>query len=660
MILRQIKQNLPATVLMLLILIIGGKYLFSGRMSTYPAYVHAWTQSDHLALAQNFQLNGFDFFHPATYNLLTKDGITQVDFPIHDYLVALLSYCLNTDLVSTFRWYTLLYSFLGIFFAFQLLLFFTKSAARSVLGASFLFTLPFLVYYENGFLPSAPSFANFIIGLYFVCVSQKNNSKKSFTWGVLFLSLAALARAPFFIFLFALFLQELWQSYRRKKWNLFQLGVPLVGIIAFIAYYVYNQYLATRYGSMFLSEWLYFKSWSHFIGTLQIASDRWGKQLMSPYHAVLLLALLVALFVRLKNRGFQSKQNVSLAHYFLLSSIGIVLFFFAFGQQFADHDYYYLDSFLPLVVMLLILGLNKLEIPKRWYSTLGTICMIFFFYFFSYAKQIQTLRYTPTYNDRVEYAYLTYKNAREDLTKWGVKPTDTLYVIEANSTNIPFTVFGNKGYTNLNSNEKYLSKELDNSLDYALIVDSFFYASTYKDYPEIIKRLERVNGNGALSLYRKSEKGLPNSFFENFIKEVHSNFDGSSNLSEEASIWVPSEVVSDSLGNSLKIQEINEYSLTIRDTIRKKLNHKKLRAQLVADFFQNDSSRIQVVCRIGDYYGTHYTINELPTIGKWQKAQFNYTIDPSKFEEGDEIVLYFWNPDKTVLYVDNLNLIIYQ
>ena len=78
-----LKKQLPSSLLMAFILIVGAVYLFQGTMSRYPAYVHAWTQSDRIAIAQNFQQNGFDFFHPATYNLLTKDGITQVDFPIH-------------------------------------------------------------------------------------------------------------------------------------------------------------------------------------------------------------------------------------------------------------------------------------------------------------------------------------------------------------------------------------------------------------------------------------------------------------------------------------------------------------------------------------------------------------------------------------------------
>src|SRR5690606_19204050 len=126
----------PATILMFIILIWGSYYLFNQSMSEYPSYVHAWTQSDRMGLAMNFQEKGFDFFHPSTYNLLTKDGVTQVDFPIHDYLAAAISSFFNSDLVFTFRFYNLIYSLIGLFFFFRLVLLITKSDRRAVWATS--------------------------------------------------------------------------------------------------------------------------------------------------------------------------------------------------------------------------------------------------------------------------------------------------------------------------------------------------------------------------------------------------------------------------------------------------------------------------------------------------------------------------------------------
>lgn len=656
--LSQVKKQLPSSILMLLILVVGSVYLFNGTMSKYPSYVHAWTQSDRIAIAQNFQENGFDFFHPATYNLLTIDGITQVDFPIHDYLVASISSLTNASIVSTFHWYNLIYSIAGLFFLFQLLLMFTKSPMRSILGTSFIFTLPFFVYYQNGFLPSTASFSNLFIGLYFMFNSVK--SKKGYTLGIIFITLAALARAPFFIFLFALLLTEIAQGVRFKNVKASRIIQLLVSVVIFIGYYAYNQYLGATYGSMFLNETLHFTSFSNFLEIVSGAADRWSQQLLSPFHAILLFALIGASFYQIKNLKQFSNRSKYLLSYLVISAIGVALFFIAFGRQFRDHDYYYIDSFLPLFTFWIIFMLANVSIPKRWYTFIGATCFIFFFYFFGHAKEIQTFRYTPPFDDRIEYATEVYRNTTDNLKEWGVTKTDTIYVIDANSTNIPFTIWGNKGYSNLKTRAPILGPELDSNFSYAAMVDSFFYNNVYKDYPQIINRLEKVNGNGELSLYKKSFNPNPNAFFDHLLFEGTSNYSNLNNLPKSATEWLPIIETDSVHGKALKIEGNNVYALTIKDTIRKKLDNKTLRAMLVGDYFQSDSSRMQVVFAVGDYYGVHYTISELKTIGKWQKKQFSFYVDPSKFKVGDQWAVYFWNPDKTTLTIDNTNFILFQ
>lgn len=650
----QLKKQLPSSILMLAILVIGAGYLFKDTMNKYPAYVHAWTQSDRIAIAQNFQQNGFDLFHPATYNLLTKDGITRVDFPIHDYAVAIISSITNTSVVPVFHWYNLIYSIIGLFFLFQLLLLFTKSPMRSILGTTFVFTLPFFVYYQNGFLPSTASFANLFIGLFFIFNSSI--TKKGYTLGVVFITLAALARAPFFIFLFGLLLSELLQEIRFKNLKPLKLIQLFVGVLLFIGYYAYNQYLGNTYGSMFLTETLHFTSFSNFIEVISGAVDRWTDQLMSPYHAILLLLLICTCLYQYKRLSNSSNRLTFLLSYLLISSTGISFFFFAFGRQFIDHDYYYIDSFLPLLTFWIIFMLSSISIPKKWYSIVGTICFIFFFYFFGHAKDVQTARYTPSFDDRIEYAYNVYSSVKTDLfDSWKVTKQDTILVIGANSTNIPFTIWGVKGYSNLKTRASVLAPELDSSFTYAAMVDSFFYKNVYRDYPPIINKLEKINGNGELSLYKKSSNSSPSNFFDLLHYEFNTDYSNTTN-SPKTPI-----VETDSLhGKAAKIQEKNIYTLTLRDTIRKKIENKPLRAMLVGDYFQNDSSKIQIVFAVGDYYGARYTISELKTIGEWQKKQFSFYVDPSQFKVGDQWTIYFWNPNKTTLTIDNTNFILFQ
>lgn len=653
-------KYLPTNLIVIALLVVGAYYLLSDTLSTYPAYIHAWTQSDRIALAMNFQENGFDLFHPATYSLLTKEGITQVDFPIHDYLVAIISQFFDLEIVSTFRVYTMIYSLIGLFFFFKLCLLWLKSPIRSIFATIFLFTIPFYVYYQNGFLPSATAFSNFLIACFFILKAQQNEKRKYFIIAVVFLTLAALSRSPFFVFLFALLIQQLWLLVFQNKKNLFNLLGTAIGIVVFAAYYSYNQFLGKEYGSMFLSEFLYFQNFQDFKQTLAIAADRWGNELLSPFHAIVLLGLLIAGIYQYFRNGVSKSNTVSMLAYFLISSIGVLLFFIAFGKQFADHDYYYLDTFLPLLSLLVPLLMVRIKISKEWYTTVATVSGIFFFYFFTYAKSIQEKRYTPPFDDRIEYAYTTYLNAKEDLKNWGVEKGDTLYVLEAHSTNMPFTVWQNKGFTNLNSSPKIIDKELERDFTYAVLVDSFFVKGAFNDYPGLISKLKRVNGNGELSLYQKSKSGLAADFFENLIYHGYSNFDDQDNIADSVTIWTPEEVLTDSMGKSLKIQNINEYTFTVKNKLSNIVPNRPIKVHLLADYFQTDTAKMNLVCSINNFYKSIYTISQFEKTNEWMHHQFNFKIPPSYFKEGDELILYFWNPDKDELFVDNVNLLIYQ
>ena len=105
-------------------------------------------------------------------------------------------------------------------------------------------------------------------------------------------------------------------------------------------------------------------------------------------------------------------------------------------------------------------------------------------------------------------------------------------------------------------------------------------------------------------------------------------------------------------GNSLKIESKNQFALTIRDTIRSKQADKLLRVQFSADYFQNDTSRMQIVFSLGEFYGTRYTVSELKKTGEWEKHQFSFWVNPSQFKNGDRWSIYIWNPDKNELFID--------
>ncbi len=652
-----LRKHFPASLILLLFLIGGAYYLFGNFMDVYPSYVHAWTQTDRLALAMNFQENGFDFFHPATYNLLTKDGITQVDFPIHDYLIALLSSLLNLDLVSSFRWYNLLYSLLGIFFFYRSLLLFQISDQRAVFGSLFLATVPFYLYYQNGFLASAPSFANFLIALYFFKKAELKGKTRHYLLTAVFFTLAALSRTPFVVFLLAFIGHYALKFFRKETAALKGLIPAIFGLGLVVAYYFYNQYLANTYGSMFLSELLALDSIESLRNLIENLYDRWLGDLLSPFHLLTLLMLLAFVFVH-KNKAV-NKLEGSWQVFTLLSTLGVLSFFIAMGRQFGEHDYYFLDSFLPLLALLLIFLLKNARIPKPWYTPFATWCFIACFYFYSYGKNTLEERYTPAWNDRVEYAYSVYEASKDDLKQWGVTQEDTLLVLDAVSTNMPFTVWKNRGYTLLNSGKEYVQEALEQDFNYVVILDSNLVSDTWKDYPELIKKLDLKAQNGHLSLYTETTDTSKINFFEQLHYYGRANFDGVKELDSASMAWMKNKQTE--YGNSYYAPADYEFFLSTKLSGKEIIPNKPIQILVQADYKPlKDSCKIQLTAKHADYYGAKYLQSQLTEIDQWQSQLYRFKIKPDKIKQGEEISLYYWNPEKSELLIDNLSIIVYQ
>ena len=114
------------------VILVMGFLLHRNYITEFPMHTHAWTQSDRLALAYGFVNNGLNFFEPETFSLLknesniedwkfpTNQSITAVDFPIHDFVPAIVMKLSGNKAPWIFRLYILLYSFIGLYVLFKL------------------------------------------------------------------------------------------------------------------------------------------------------------------------------------------------------------------------------------------------------------------------------------------------------------------------------------------------------------------------------------------------------------------------------------------------------------------------------------------------------------------------------------------------------------
>ena len=102
-----------------------GLFFHGDKINEFPLYTHAWAQADRYAIALGFLENNFNLFYPQTFVLNTQfphdfliagaTGITSVDLPIHEYLVAGIMNIIDTRAPWVFRVYELFFSCIGYF-----------------------------------------------------------------------------------------------------------------------------------------------------------------------------------------------------------------------------------------------------------------------------------------------------------------------------------------------------------------------------------------------------------------------------------------------------------------------------------------------------------------------------------------------------------------
>ncbi len=148
--------SLFVLTLLLLIFFIQKDIIF-----TYPSFIHAWAQGDRYALSLCFIDNGFDFFHPCTFHynlqfpskipLETERGITAVDFPLTEYIVAILMKITGNTSPTLFRIFTLLYSLVGLCYLYCLSFRLSKSYFFSFLLVAFAFLSPVYFFIKLAF-----------------------------------------------------------------------------------------------------------------------------------------------------------------------------------------------------------------------------------------------------------------------------------------------------------------------------------------------------------------------------------------------------------------------------------------------------------------------------------------------------------------------------
>lgn len=657
-------------------ILIAGFIFQKNYTSDFPNYTHAWAQSDHYALSLGFVDNGLNFTKPQTKVLNhqfpnlwldeSNSSITAVDFPIHDFIPAVIMKMTGSKSPLIFRMYILFYSFLGLFFLFKLTELLTNDFYKSIFVVVFAATSPIFIYYQNGFLPTIPSLTNTIIGIYCYVNYLQKAKNKSFAWAIFFLTFAALSRMTFIIPLIALIGLEFIRVIIYKVPFKNKIIIITLSLICLVFNSLYNNYLRNEYGSLFLNHLLMPKDLGDLWELVKETMHNWHYQYFSKIHYLitLILIILAGFFIFCRKLKMEKVQQLLLA-FTLIYLTGCMLFAFAMLRQFPAHDYYFLDTFYFPFILLVILLITVIPVSNsKVINTIkiGGLLLISILWIKDGLQTQQTKRITGDW-DRTTAAIKNYTEADQFLDSLHIPKDAKILALDVSAPNIPFILMNRKGYSQMKNSYYTLKTMISWDVDYVVYENEYFMTSTFNNYPNIINILTKIGDNGRISICKvnKVAKYISLSDFlglnkENIIKEETLNFEnmiskGWSNVNKSKD-----KVYKGVFSNKLVSDQVCGITFKSKDIWELKKSATILAFQSFINY--NTSKNFDVVVSITENGSlTYYKSIDLAFIlnrqHNWQKVNLYFYL-PKVEADHYEFSFYIINKDKGELYLDDL------
>lgn len=600
----------------------------------------------------------------------SENTITAVDFPIHDYIPALLMKISGNTSPWVFRMYILFYSLLGFFFLFKLSYKITKDYFKSVFVIVFAATSPIYVYYQGGFLPTIPSLSNAIIGIYFYYLYLKGNTNKNFCLSMLFLTLAALSRTTFAIPIVAVFFIEFIRLLKRET-NLFPKLIPVsISIFSLVFYWFYNRYLREKYCSIFLNQLLPPNSLGQAKEMIKLIYENWFFQYFTGLNYFIFIAIffLSAYFTFMRKRAIDKiKRYLGLLLITYLS--GCILFEFLMLQQFPAHDYYFLDTFyLPIIIaLIIILSIIPAAVKKSHkIVSITTICIISFSLILQPIKSQEKRRETGSW-DRTEATINNFKNSSVFLDSLGIPKSSKILVIDAVAPNIPFILMQRKGFAVMNTDQENIEEALKWNYDYIVVQNEFFIPEIYSYYPAILSKLNKIADNDKISICTLSlnnQQDLMDFIGLNHKKKVFEKIITFENTPD--GLWQnfnPTDKFAYSGTKSGQLTPDIVYGLTYKTKHLPELQNNAHTLYFSSYFITDIVINCEIVVSINAngqniYYKTFNLMNLIRQEEEWEKVSLLFQL-PKIQNDDYEFAIFIWNTGKSELYYDDFGFSIY-
>lgn len=492
-------------------------FTYKNTILLSPQGRHAWSQSDHYAIALNYA-DDLNFFKPRTYllspymvppppELNSFDGITKADSPLSEYISGVIMKVTGIKEPFIYRFLTLLISLIGLFSIFKLMIKNTCSFFNSILVPFFIFSLPIYMYYQTALSPSVSAVAICFIGYFFYFSYLKTQKYSHFIFACLFFYIAILFRLPLGIAFIAVICQQLFSYFKNKKIEWKEVFVFILILILVISFFLYNQYIEKTYGSIFLSELKYPNSWEHF---KELTCWVWNykSQHLHTVHYLFLLILFLNLiafviFTCKKHKQLLSSFQSHLLIQIIITLVGGYLYFLLMMEQFRYHDYYVIETFLISFCLLLCFLSSFINWPTKWINYVIHIILsvLIIIGVLSSAKiQKSLLFFSP--NDGIICEREQYiSDIKYLIKKHHISKDQIICIAEGDllPANIVFCNIQQKGYWGIG---------IENS-DYILLSEKNLTKDLFERQPTYRNKLEYIDKHNTIILLKYHKDDIP-------------------------------------------------------------------------------------------------------------------------------------------------------
>ena len=498
-----------------LFFMVVGAVFYGPYLNDLPTSIHAWAQSDRLALAINFYDFGFHFLTPRTYTLDSIGGITGVEFPLQAYLAALGGLVFGRgSIVTLFRLLDVAVELLGFYYLFRLVFERTGHFVAGLVPGAFLLASPFFAFYAGGFLPDPFSLSLSFMGYYYWVRFFETRHFPNLRLAVLVLGLAALIKTTSALHLVAVAgITLLWGFVQPERLTLRQrlefLGL-VAGVLGIITYFfLHNQYLNETYQSgQFLATVRPIADPEMLHEVLKYVRRSWLDEYATTtqYRTLGVCGVLLILYIR---RNLRQYLPLTLL---LLAAIAIgLLFVNLMGGQFGVHDYYAICSALPPALLLLVLGLLNLGHYTgkiRYGTNVGLAVLIFFLVANGYKRlHRRSSDYYPPFSP---FGHIWMRGGAAELAQAGVPGASNILVFNEPSANIPLVYFDRRGLTwtpktvGTVTADDFLRRMANDSLDYLVMAPNIFAQLPINQHNAMSAEFETVGQSPAIVLRRRN------------------------------------------------------------------------------------------------------------------------------------------------------------